>query len=117
MQLLKPPRDLERPGAIADVTLDLAGDVRNREGAELDAPRGIETVDRLDQPDRPDLDEILVLLASHAVSPGEALDERHVLLDQPLARLWVAVLVVLAQERPHGLAARAASAGATRPPA
>src|SRR6266576_1527125 len=98
-----PPRPPAPSRPSADVTLDLAGDVRDRDCTELDAALGIEPVDGLDQPDCPDLDEILILLAPLAVPPGETLDERHVLLDQPLPRLRVAVLVVLAQERPHGL--------------
>src|SRR4029453_6891432 len=58
----------------------------------------VEAVDRLDQPDRADLDEILELLAAVRVAPRERAHERHVLLDQLLPRLEVAVLVVAAQQ-------------------
>ena len=47
----------------------------------------VEAVDRLDQPDRADLDEVLELLAAVRVAPGERADERHVLLDQLLPSL------------------------------
>ena len=74
--------------------LDLADDVRRGVRRELDTAVEIEPVDRLDQPDRADLNEILELLASVRISSGERTNERHVLLDQLLARLEVARLVV-----------------------
>jgi len=52
------------------VPLDLADDVRRRVGRQLDAPVEVEAVDRLDQADGADLDEILELLA--AVRVGRA---------------------------------------------
>ena len=106
--LLQAPRHPHRVGPVAEVALDLTGDVRDHERAELGSPR-VEAVDRLDQPDAPDLHEVLVELAACAVSTGEALDERHVLLDQPLASSEVAVLVVLAQQDPRGFAGALAS--------
>src|SRR5437868_308108 len=84
--------------------LDLADDVRRRVGRQLDAAVEVEPVDRLDQPDRADLDEILELLAAIRVAPRQRAHERHVLLDQLLARLEIAVLVVAAQENLVGLA-------------
>ena len=63
----------------------------------------VEAVDRLDQPDRADLDEIVELLAAVRVAPRERANERHVLLDQLLARRQVALLVVAAQQDLVGL--------------
>src|SRR4029078_5124131 len=73
-------------------------DVRRGVGGQLDAALEVEAVDRLDQPDRADLDEILELLAAVRVATREGAHEGHVLLDQLLACLQVAVLVVAAQQ-------------------
>src|SRR5712691_7631386 len=98
VELLEPARDADRPALVAEVALDLADDVRRRIGRQLDAAVEVEAVDRLDQPDRADLDEVLELLAAVAVAARERADERHVLLDQLLARGQVALLVVAAEE-------------------
>src|SRR5581483_667041 len=76
VQLLKPARHAHRPAAVAEVALDLADDVRRRVGRELDAPRQVEPVDRLDQADRADLHEIVELLAAIRVASRERADER-----------------------------------------
>src|SRR4051812_30216513 len=98
VQLLEAARHAHRPAAVAEVTLDLADDVRRRIGGQLDAAVDVEAVDRLDQPDRADLNEVLELLAAVGVPAGQGTDERHVLLDQLLAGSQVSVLVVAAQE-------------------
>src|SRR5579864_2825759 len=98
VQLLQPARHAHSPALVAEMTLDLADDVRRRVRRQLDAALEIEPVDRLDQPDRADLDEILELFATVRVAPRERPHERHVLLDQLLARMQVALFVVLAQE-------------------
>src|SRR5262249_31118163 len=98
VQLLEPARHAHSPAAVAEMALDLADDVRRRVRRELDAAREVEAVDRLDQPDRPDLHEVVQLLAAIGVAPRERADERHVLLDQLLAGLQVALLVVATQE-------------------
>src|SRR4051812_34803992 len=103
VQLLEPARHPHRPALVAEVPLDLADDVRRRVGRQLDAAVEVEAVDRLDQADGADLDEILELLAAVRVAPGERAHERHVLLDQLLARLEVALLVVAPQENLVGL--------------
>src|SRR5207244_751473 len=87
-----------RPAAVAEVALDLADDVRRRVRRQLDATPEVEAVDRLDQADGADLDEILELLAPVGVAPRERADERHVVLDQLLPRRAVALLVVAAEE-------------------
>src|SRR5207253_8809868 len=87
-----------RPAPVAEVPLALVEDVRRRVRRQLDPAVEVEAVDRLDQPDRPDLHEIVELLAAVAVAPRERAYERHVLLDQLLARLQVALLVVAPEE-------------------
>ena len=103
VQFLEPARHAHRPALVAEVALDLADDVRRRVGRQLDAAVEVEAVDRLDQADRPDLDEILELLAAIGVAAGERAHQRHVLLDQLLARLEVALLVVAPQQDLVGL--------------
>src|SRR5260221_5449848 len=89
VQLLEPPGHVDRPAAIAEVALDLADDHRDRIALELDAALGIEAVDRLDQADRPDLDEILVLLAAACIPARHRAHQREVFLDQTPAGVWV----------------------------
>ena len=109
VQLLEPAGHAHRPALVAEVALDLADDVRRRVGRELDAAVEVEAVDRLDQPDGADLDEIVELLAAVRVATGERADERHVLLDQLLARREVSLLVVAAQQS-RGLRRRSRAA-------
>src|SRR5581483_6408981 len=103
VQLLEAARDAHGPAAVAEVPLDLADDVRRRVGRQLDAAGQVEAVDRLDQADRADLDQVVELLAAVRVAPRERADERHVLLDQPLARREIAALVVPPQQLPVSL--------------
>ena len=84
-QLLHPARDMERPGPIAEVALDLADDRGHRVGRELHLALGVEALDREQQADRADLDQILLWLAAPGVPRGEALDERHVAVDELVA--------------------------------
>src|SRR5438309_10967517 len=78
--------------------LDLADDVRRRVRRQLDPAVDVEAVDRLDQADCADLDEILELLAAVRVAARERPHERHVLLDQLLPRREIPVLVVAPQQ-------------------
>src|SRR6476659_11232920 len=98
VQLLEPSRNAYRPAPVAEVTLDLADDVRRRVSRELDAAVDVEAVDRLDQADRADLDEVFELLAAIGITPSERTDERHVLLDQLLACSKVTLLVIPPEE-------------------
>src|SRR5205814_2126874 len=104
VELLQAARNAHRPALVPEVPLDLADDVRGRVRRQLDAAVEIEAVDRLDQPDRADLDQILELLPAIRVPTRERAHERHVLLDQLLARLEVALLVIAAQEDLVGIA-------------
>ena len=99
VQLLEAARNAHGPALVAEVALDLADDVRRRVRRQLDAAVDVEAVDRLDQADTADLDEVVELLAAVRVAPRERADEREVLLDQLLARGEVALLVVAAQQR------------------
>ena len=89
------------------MALDLADDVRRRVRRQLDAAVDVEAVDRLDQADAADLDEVVELLAAIGVAPRERAHEREVLLDQLLARGEVALLVVAAEQRLVGNARHA----------
>jgi hypothetical protein len=53
------------------VALDLADDVRRGVGGERDLARELEAVDRLDQPDRANLLDVLERLATAGVAAGE----------------------------------------------
>lgn len=77
MGFLQPSRNVEYPGAIAKVPTDLAEDRRRCEACEVHAARRIEPVDRFDQPDGADLDQVVERLAATGISPGERLDQRH----------------------------------------
>jgi hypothetical protein len=76
--------------------LDLAVDRGDREGREVDPPVDLEAVDRVDEPDRADLHEILVGLAAADVPARKPADEREVLLDERRTGMEVAVPVVQA---------------------
>ena len=96
-QLLHAARDVQRPGAVAEVPLDLADDRRHRVGRELDAALGVEALDREQQADRADLDEVLERLPAARVARGEAAHERQVALDDAVAGARVAGAVGLQQ--------------------
>ena len=76
------------PALVAEVALDLADDRRGGVGRELDAALEVEAVDRLDQADRADLDEVVVGLAAVAEPAGQVLDQGQVQLDQRVAGGW-----------------------------
>ena len=75
VQLLEPARDAHRPAAVAEVPLDLTDDVRRRVSRQLHPALDVEPVDRLDQADRADLDQVVELLAAVGVAPRERPDE------------------------------------------
>ena len=81
-QLLHAARHVERPGPVAEVALDLADDRRHRVGRELHLPLGVEALDREEQADRADLDQVLLRLPATRVARGQALHQRHVPLDE-----------------------------------
>jgi hypothetical protein len=85
---------------VAEVAPDLADDRRDRIREERAPALGVEAVDRLHEPDRARLDEILDRLARAPVAPRELPDEREVPLDETRARGRIAAL---AQEAQVGL--------------
>ena len=97
-QLRETARQSHALAAVAQVTLDLAGDVRHGEGGQVEAALEIEAIDGVDQADRPDLHEVLVTLAAACVTACERLHEGQMELDQALAGLGVAVHVVSTEE-------------------
>ena len=97
-ELLHAPRHVDAPRAVAEVAADLADDRRHGVGGELDAPLEVESVDRLDQADRSDLDEVVDRLAAARVASRERAHERHHLLDQPVACSAVAGRAVRLEE-------------------
>jgi hypothetical protein len=97
-QLGYPAWQAHAPRTVALVAADLAGDVRDCEGGELVAAFEIEAVDRIDQADAPDLVQIVVFVRRARVTADERFDQRQVELDESLASLAVAVLVIRPQE-------------------
>ena len=69
---------------------------------------GLEAVDRLQQPERGDLDQVVERLAAALVAPGELARERQEALHERLAGGAVAVAVV-ALEQPAVLARHGSS--------
>ena len=84
-QLVQPARYVDGADVVAEVPLDLADDGRHREGRELHAAVGVEAVDRVDQPDRADLDDVLHRLVAAAEAGGRVPHEREVGLDEGAA--------------------------------
>jgi len=75
-------RDAHRRRPVAQVVADLAGDRRRGVRGERDAAAGVVAVDRLDQADRADLDQILERLAAPGEAAGDGADERQMAFDQ-----------------------------------
>ncbi|GAA3068025.1 hypothetical protein GCM10020254_09700 [Streptomyces goshikiensis] len=112
-QFLQTAGHVHGPGGVAEVTLDLTGDVGEGEGGELHLALGVVPVDRLDEADGSDLDDVV-----HVDAPAERagaeparreLDEREIHLDQGVARVLVLARPLLqdaqpAEEEPRQLA-------------
>jgi hypothetical protein len=98
VELLQPARDVECPRLVTEVPSNLAHDRRHGIGRQLDPAVEVETVDRLDQTDRADLDEVLDLLAAARVARGQRPHERQHLLDETITSGPVTVLVVGTQQ-------------------
>ena len=97
--VLDRPRHMERPPAVAEVTLELAEDRRDREAREAGALGRVEAVDRLDQAERGDLHEVVERLVRVAVAAREAARERQEPLDELAADGGGARLRVLLEQR------------------
>src|ERR1700694_5916624 len=64
VEFMEPARHFDRPAFVTEIPLDLADDRRRRIGGELDSALEIEAVDRFEQTDRADLDEVVERLAA-----------------------------------------------------
>jgi hypothetical protein len=83
---------------VAVVALQLAGDRGDGERRELAPALGVEAVDRAEQPDAGDLDEVVERLGAAVVAPGEAAGERQEALDELVAGGEVAEARVTAEQ-------------------
>src|SRR4051794_7450382 len=83
-KLLEVARHPHRPAFVTKVTLELAEDRRHRERAEGGLPLRVEALDRLEQPQRRDLDQVVERLAGALVAPRELATERKEPLDERL---------------------------------
>src|SRR3954452_1255945 len=97
-ELLDVARDAQHPAAIAEMALELAGDRRHGERREAHLPRNVEADDRLQQPQRRDLLEVVERLAPADVPARQAARERQHPLGELRARGTIPVLVPPAQE-------------------
>ncbi|HEX2427575.1 MAG TPA: hypothetical protein VHI53_06585 [Gaiellaceae bacterium] len=83
---------------------DRAANRRDGEGGEIVAALAIETIDRLDQPDGANLDEVLQALATMGELPSDGSDERQVELDESLAERRVTRSLVRTHDEPRVVA-------------
>src|SRR4051794_16444566 len=107
-ELLEVARDADGPGAVAEVALDLAEDGRDRVARERDVAAEVEAVDRLDEPEARDLEEVVEGLLRALVAAGELAREGEEALDQRRAVDRVATRQVALEERPVLVSAIAA---------
>ncbi len=92
-QLLEPAGHVHRPRLVTEVPPDLAHDRRDGIAGEVDPAIDVEAVDRLDEADRPDLDEVLQRLSAPRVPRGQGAHERHQLDESAVACSQVALSV------------------------
>ena len=83
------PGNPDGPALVPEVPLELADDRRRRVGRELDLAVEVEALDRLQQPDRSNLHQILERLASVPETAREKLDETDVLVDESFSETGV----------------------------
>ena len=98
--LLQVARHAHRPAAVAEVALELAEDRRHRERGERGRPLRLEAVDRLQQAERGDLDQVVERLAAALVAPRKLARQRQEALHERLARGGIAVAVVALEQPP-----------------
>ena len=76
-ELLQVARHAHRPALVAEVALELAEDRRHGERRERRLARRVEAVDRLEQAERGDLDQVVELLPAALVAAGELPRQRE----------------------------------------
>ena len=88
------------------MALELAEDGRDGERRERRLARRVEAVDRLQQAERRDLDQVVELLPAALVAARELAGERQEARDELLARGRIALAVVADEQAPVLLGAR-----------
>ena len=111
---------MQRPALVAEVALQLAEDGRCGVARELRAAAGFEAVDRLDQAEARDLQQVVERLVGVRVAQREIASQRQETLHQLLTRGEVAELVIANQELsldlPRGSAVGACRVGRSGQP-
>ena len=113
--LLHAARDVDGPAVVTEVALELAEHRRHRVGRERGLARGVEAVDRLDQPERRHLDEVVERLVGAAVAPRHPPRQRQQARDELLTRGLVALAVIADEQPPVLPRARSGVLNRTRP--
>ena len=85
MQLLEPAWKANRGALVAKMALDLAGDRQRCEGRELVAQVRVESLDRFDETEVPDLHDVVQRLAAVLELARQKVDEIVVGADELLA--------------------------------
>ena len=98
MEIFEAARHVHGPGRVAEVSAELAGHGRSGERGERHAELGVEALDRFEDPESRDLDEVVHRLATTAEPHRLAAGEVEVLLDQAVADRPVTGSAVLAEE-------------------
>ncbi len=80
-QFLQGPSHADRPSRVAEVAAELAEDRGDGEDAERHAPRVVEPICGVDEPDHRHLAEVVVRLAATAVAVGKGDGQAEVVVD------------------------------------
>jgi hypothetical protein len=81
------------------VPLQLALDRRRRKAREREAALGIESLDRLEQSDQCDLQEVVVAFAAPSEAPRHRFGQPDVHLDEPVPQAAILGTAILDEER------------------
>ena len=98
-KVLQVARDAYRPGAVAEVALDLAQDGRHREAREGEPAVEVEAVDGVDEAQARDLEEVIEGLLGALVAACQLARQRQEALDEHLAIDRVALIEVAREQR------------------
>ena len=101
-QLLQATGHAHRPRAVAEVAPDFAQDGRHGVAGERDVAAEVEAIDRLDEPQTGDLEEIVEGLPAPLVAARQPAREGQEALHEPVTVDRVAPLHVALKQRPVG---------------
>ena len=101
-QLLQAAGHAHRPRAVAEVAPDLAQDGRHGVAGERDVAAEVEAIDRLDEPQTGDLEEIVEGLPAALVAARQPAREGQEALHEPVTVDRVAPLHIALKQRPVG---------------